>query len=1006
MAKKKPSYFNRTRIISLVIWFISLFTLPWLIVKIGLLPAGTEFVIAFLVLTSIFALLFDKVSFQVGVITVIIMAAFSLFQPTFLRQVIDDQNNGMQDAFYVLRGPKKPTKQVVIVDIDQRSLEAVGQWPWPRTETARVIKNLRDDGARVICFDIVYAEPGRYSMKDWVERLSAMGIEMKFPGMDAEQTRQQIENEDWDFAVSGKDIKEVALTFWERTFERLDPDFFVETEDPKERELVLVNKYIEYDKHRWDIDQEHKGVELASAGHTHEHEPYIAPERPLLAMTRETSELFFIDSNWNSEAVFEKGASIVMDNDVALGEAYGDAPVIAGGLFILGGRTGSVQLAEAQAKEGMVLSSPVWNAEDVFYDMREADDQILNIPEIQERTNYQGMFNIVPDKSGAARFYTMMLKAPVYEDAFVAKEGVDMSGAAALDPDNYEMKVLRSTQVYPAIAMQMLRVANGYNRAEATVRNGQKGLLLTREERSRFGTDALMKELGGESRAFKYLLEKERFIPLDFKGDLRINFLGYGGKWQPDAKFGADYHIPYVSISDVLHKRFEPGTFQDKYIILGSTDPTLSDLVGSPFRPAFPGLEVHATMLENLITEDYIIDLGDKGTFYSFLGILIGGLILTALIAFTGPWIAAFFMGSVMILLPSWSFYGLAYGGYIVEFVYPWLCTAFLGIIVILVNFFIEGQEKRFINATFKNYLSPELIDQMVESGTTPQLGGTEGVLTAYFTDIQSFSTFSEKLGSPTKLVELLNEYLSAMTDILLEKKGTLDKYEGDAIIAFFGAPMPLENHALSSCYAALSMQDKLIELRHKWESEGDKWPKIVHDMRMRIGINSGPIVTGNMGSAIRMNYTMMGDTVNLAARLESGAKQYGVFTFCSGESYELTGDVLLVRFIDSIRVVGKSLPVKTYELLHKDKTRAPMELRKLVDKFALAIEAYKAMEWDNAIALFEECLPLEPHHPDWAPGCKTCPSLVFIARCKEYKENPPVAEGETWDGVYTATSK
>ena len=247
---------------------------------------------------------------------------------------------------------------------------------------------------------------------------------------------------------------------------------------------------------------------------------------------------------------------------------------------------------------------------------------------------------------------------------------------------------------------------------------------------------------------------------------------------------------------------------------------------------------------------------------------------------------------------------------------------------------------------------------------------------------------------------------LTAMTNILLDNGGTLDKYEGDAIIAFFGAPMPVENHAYSACKTALLMQDQLKELREKWTSEGDKWPPIVHNMRMRIGLNSGPIVTGNMGSNVRMNYTMMGDAVNLSARLEEGAKQYGVFTLISEDTLKLAEGNFLYRWIDKVRVVGKKIPVMTYELLHMDKDRAPQELVEMVGVYEEAKQLYEAMRWDEAIALFEKCIPNEPHNPEHAGGCKTTPSHVFIARCEEYKKNPPVPDGEEWDGVYVATHK
>ena len=178
----------------------------------------------------------------------------------------------------------------------------------------------------------------------------------------------------------------------------------------------------------------------------------------------------------------------------------------------------------------------------------------------------------------------------------------------------------------------------------------------------------------------------------------------------------------------------------------------------------------------------------------------------------------------------------------------------------------------------------------------------------------------------------------------------------------------------------------KLNELREKWVAEGDKWPSIVHEMRMRIGINSGRIVTGNMGSTQRMNYTMMGDAVNLSARLESGAKQYGVFNMCSEDSIKSAGEGFIVRCIDLIKVMGKNEPVRVYEIIEMEEFRTE-SISQLVEIFEKAKDKYLHMKWDEAIQLFEKCLEFEPHHPERAPGCKTTPSHVFIDRCKKYKK-------------------
>jgi adenylate cyclase len=335
-----------------------------------------------------------------------------------------------------------------------------------------------------------------------------------------------------------------------------------------------------------------------------------------------------------------------------------------------------------------------------------------------------------------------------------------------------------------------------------------------------------------------------------------------------------------------------------------------------------------------------------------------------------------------------------------IEIARPLLTILLTFTAVMAYRYITEEKDRKFLQSTFKQYLSPELIDMMYTSKQQPVLGGEEGVRSAFFTDIQGFSTFSEKLGSPTRLVELLNEYLTVMTDILLKHYGTLDKYEGDAIIAFFGAPMPMEDHAHQACLTALDMQESLGALRKKWRSEGDKWPDIVHQMRMRIGINTGCITTGNMGSTIRKNYTMMGDAVNLAARLESAAKQYGVYTMISNFTCDLIKNDFEVRQVDKITVVGKSEPVVVYELMALKNGLSP-EIVKMRDSYNEGLRCFYAQEWDKAIKILQETHLQEPFR-DIAPKEMT-PSKKIIQYCEIYKSNPP---GAGWDGVISLTSK
>ena len=508
------------------------------------------------------------------------------------------------------------------------------------------------------------------------------------------------------------------------------------------------------------------------------------------------------------------------------------------------------------------------------------------------------------------------------------------------------------------------------------------------------------------------------FIPTDESGKLLLNYLGPNGLF------------PQYSITDILHKKVPKGTFTDKIVLIGSIAIGAHDLRNTPFSPAHPGLEVHATIIDNILKNRFL-NKPDWTKIYDILAMLVLASLAGIVLPRVGAFIGVLFTGGLFIchmLASQWFFSNYQLW---VNMVYPPLALLLTYTSLTLYHYFVEEKSKRFLHATFTSYLSPELIEDMVKSETMPELGGEARVVTAYFTDIQSFSTFSEIL-TAHQLVELLNQYLTAMTDILIAERGTLDKYEGDAIIAFLGAPLELPDHALRACRVAVSMQNALLDLREKWGNEkqlphepggdpqnfspeiwapGDKWPGIVHGMKMRIGVNTGDIVVGNMGSTMRMNYTMMGDAVNLAARLEEGAKQFGIYTAVSeytmNEEYlnergekEKVRDAVEVRFIDNIMVVGKSEPVKLYELCAMKGGLSDQE-KELFKRFDQGMAHYLDTQWDAAIERFSESLKIER-----VPDGITTPSEVFLKRCHEFKENPPVPAGEKWDGVFRMTKK
>lgn len=541
----------------------------------------------------------------------------------------------------------------------------------------------------------------------------------------------------------------------------------------------------------------------------------------------------------------------------------------------------------------------------------------------------------------------------------------------------------------------------------------------------------LQEYLNRHSEKGKYFFYSYYFMNADTPpGMLRPlidQYPDFGAEAEQDREDFLSDRVVIRDLMNVTMVQFQQ--YYNKFIFAGATARILGDIQQTPYG-AMNGINTLINSFNTVITRneltlsahvpnfDFFLLLGVSlfcCFVYGFTSIRISGVIFILLLL--GTLIASFALFSIRNLVLTTT--PLVFSNILI----------FGGIIVLKV--LTEQKDKKFLKTTFSSYLAPEIIDEMYRNKTMPTLGGEARPITAYFTDIQGFSTFSEKL-TANQLVELINEYLSAMTDILINEMGTLDKYEGDAIIAFFGAPMEVPDHPLRACRVAVSMQQTLTNLCEKWKNEkqdplnpdrntkglgvtewkpGDRWPIIVHSMKMRVGINTGEIVVGNMGSAMRMNYTMMGDPVNLAARLEEAGKQYGVYILVSESTlkWEITDDngdakqvfdMVEVRFIDTIAVVGKSEPVRVYELCAMKGGLTPKE-KELITLFDLGMNHYLNMAWDQAISAFEKAAEIER-----IPDGKTTPSEVYIARCRGCKENPPVTPGETWDGVFHLTKK
>jgi len=421
---------------------------------------------------------------------------------------------------------------------------------------------------------------------------------------------------------------------------------------------------------------------------------------------------------------------------------------------------------------------------------------------------------------------------------------------------------------------------------------------------------------------------------------------------------------------------------KDKIVFIGETSEIAHDqmdtLIGEVWGVEVLAMEV-ATLLKGA-------PLQSASTFAEIIVLLLIGFLLIGSNLLPDPKFRA--LASIGSLILYFAFCVLAYTYWDLVFSMSYVIVAgTFGFAAINIYLFIEERQQRsFIENAFGQYLSPDVIEALVEDPDRLSLGGERREMTAYFSDIQGFSTISESL-TPDELVQLLNLYLTAMCDIISEHNGTIDKFEGDAIIAFWGAPLDQPDHATRSCLATIDMQKALTELRQEWMKEG--YPMVL----TRMGVNSGPMVVGNMGSQTRMDYTIMGDAVNLAARLEGANKFYKNFSMISDSTYDQAKDAVDVRELDTMRVVGKNEPITVYDLLdRKGQTSGPKA--DVVAQYLKGLDLYKQRSYTDAIAEFEKALAIDP---------KDGPSITYVNRCNTFLENPPE---DDWDGVYTHTEK
>jgi len=492
-----------------------------------------------------------------------------------------------------------------------------------------------------------------------------------------------------------------------------------------------------------------------------------------------------------------------------------------------------------------------------------------------------------------------------------------------------------------------------------------------------FGLGAYL--VGSGASRYELAIEKNDLVvdglrmPMDQSGQVILKFRGKSGTHE---SLGAAAVIQSeLRLLEGEQPVINPEELRGKYVLFGVSAPALKDLRSAPISGDYPGVEIHATFLDNLLEQDFIRP-AHRGLVV--LTTLVLAILAGVLIVRSHTVRGSILWAGLFLVVPV----AVGFASYTCGWWWPVMVQELALMLAIglgeIVNYATEGRQKRFIKSAFRQYLSGDVIEQILVDPSQLKLGGEKRELSIFFSDLQGFSSISEKLG-PVDLTALLNDYLTDMSDIIMEEGGTVDKYEGDAIIAFWNAPLAQEDHAVRACRAALLCQRKLSERRKEF------FDRTGAEMYMRIGIHTGEVVVGNMGSNNRFNYTVLGDAANLASRLEGANKQFGTYLMVSETTWNQAREGFHAREIGAIMVVGRKAPVRVYDVLGMSGEEPPPNL----EAWRLAMVCIQAGKWKDASA----------HLESWGDDPLAVKYRQHLARLES-------GELASWDGIWKLTEK
>ena len=524
-------------------------------------------------------------------------------------------------------------------------------------------------------------------------------------------------------------------------------------------------------------------------------------------------------------------------------------------------------------------------------------------------------------------------------------------------------------QMYPSLALELIRISLGVRKI--VVNYGVQGV------------DNIF--LGGIT------------IPTDRYGRLIINYRGKGKTFK------------YISAVDIFTNNFKVEDIEGKIVLIGTSATGLLDLRATPFDAVFPGVEVHANAIDNIIEGDFISKSADLDGI-NLVIIFIVSIITVFLVSYSPLWLNPFIMILMSSFISGLFYYSLFYQGIILELFLPLLSVIISTLIATFMNYFFEIKKEQLIKKKFASKVSLDVMENLLSSADDAKFQAMEREVTVFFSDVRGFTNISEAMPDAKTLIDFMNEYMDPMTDIIMKQKGTVDKYIGDAIMAYWNAPLSVENHAELAVIAtmeqlhALDNLNKIIK-KDKRYIDVVKMSKEngVEPLDIGIGINTGKAIVGEMGSSVRSDYTVIGDAINLGARLESLCKYYN--SKCNISNFtkaQLTGDYIY-RFLDLVTVKGKKEPIEIWQIhdydraenLHKLYDVSKKQLKYELELYHNAVDIYKKGDFKKALDLFTDI-------NGWDNKTNSKIYLIYMERCSKYLLDPPL----NFNGVYAHTTK